>query len=67
VTRAQQEIIMTRQLSDAELDAVSGAMKWQRGTKNPDVIDARGGQIETWFGTFTLDVNGKISSYTPPK
>jgi hypothetical protein len=40
-------------------------MKWQRGVKNSDVIDARGGQIALWFGTFTLDINGKISSYTP--
>jgi len=55
----------TRDLSDAELDIVSGGMKWQRGTVNPDVIDARGGQIETPIGTFTLDVRGVISSFTP--
>lgn len=30
------------ELSTTELDAVSGGMKWTRGTKNDDVIDARG-------------------------
>lgn len=56
---------VARELSGAELESVSGGMKWERGVKNPDVIDARGGQIKTWFGTFTLDANGKISSFTP--
>ena len=56
-----------RTLSDVDLDVVSGGMKWERGHVSPNVIDARGGQIETWFGTFTLDIHGKISSYTPPK
>ena len=32
----------SRELNAAELDAVSGGMKWTRGTKNDDVIDARG-------------------------
>ena len=31
-----------RELNAAELDAASGGMKWTRGTKNDDVIDARG-------------------------
>ena len=56
-----------RKLSDAELDVVSGGMKWQRGTVNPDVVDARGGQIETPIGTFTLDVRGVISGFTVRK
>jgi hypothetical protein len=55
-----------RELSHDELDHVSGGMKWTPGTKNPDVIDTRGGQLETWFGTFTFDVKGKVSSYNPP-
>ncbi len=55
----------SRQLRSSEIDEVSGGMKWQRGVKNPDVIDARGGQITLWFGRFTLDINGKISSFTP--
>ncbi len=55
----------SRELSRDELDHVSGGMKCTPGTKNPDVIDARGGQIKTWIGTFTLDKDGKISSYTP--
>ncbi|PWB66322.1 MAG: hypothetical protein C3F17_01720 [Bradyrhizobiaceae bacterium] len=61
----QQPTAAPRQLSDAELDLVSGGMKWDRNHKSNDVIDARGGQVKTWFGTFTLDVNGKISSFTP--
>jgi bacteriocin-like protein len=56
----------SRELSDDELDHVSGGMKWDRGHKSPNVIDARGGQVETWFGTFTFDVHGKVSSYNPP-
>jgi hypothetical protein len=32
----------SRELNAAELDAVSGGMRWTRGTKNDDVIDARG-------------------------
>ena len=55
----------TLTLTDAQLDQVSGGMKWTPGTKNDDVIDARGGQVKLWFGTFTLDANGKVSSFTP--
>jgi hypothetical protein len=51
-----------RALSADELDHVSGGMKWQRGTANPDVIDARGGQWSALFFTLTFDVNGKVSS-----
>jgi hypothetical protein len=54
-----------RELSDADLDLVSGGMKWDRNHVSKDVIDARGGQIETPIGTFTLDVRGVISSFTP--
>jgi hypothetical protein len=53
------------ELTAAELEFVSGGMKWERNTANSDVIDARGGQIQTWFGTFTVDVHGKLSSFTP--
>jgi hypothetical protein len=52
----------TEQLSDAELDYLSGGMKWVRNTVNPDVIDARGGQFKVFGLTFTLDVNGNVSS-----
>ncbi len=31
-----------RELDTSELEAISGGMKWTRGTKNDDVIDARG-------------------------
>jgi hypothetical protein len=47
-----------------ELDAVSGGMKWQPGTKNDDVIDARGGQIKIFGFTITLDIKGNPSSIT---
>lgn len=53
-----------RELGDSELAGVSGGMKWTPGTSNPDVIDARGGQVKIMGFTFTLDVNGKISSIT---
>lgn len=60
-----QDTSETRELSDVELTRVFGGMKWERNTANSDVIDARGGQIQLWFGTFTLDVHGKISGFTP--
>jgi hypothetical protein len=53
-----------RELSAADVDLVSGGMKWDRNHVSKDVVDARGGQIETPIGTFTLDVNGVISSFT---
>jgi hypothetical protein len=31
-----------RELDTSELKAIPGGMKWTRGTKNDDVIDARG-------------------------
>ena len=53
-------------LSDDELDAISGGMKWDKNYVSSEVIDARGGYL-TWGGwTFTFDVNGKTSSVTPP-
>ena len=54
-----------RELTVAELEVVSGGMKWDRNHVSPNVIDARGGQVDTWFGTVTLDVNGKVSGITP--
>jgi hypothetical protein len=51
-----------RDLANDELEQVSGGMKWTRGTKNPDVIDARGGTIRMGAITFTLDINGDVSS-----
>ena len=55
-----------RELDNTALDAVSGGMKWTPGTKNDDVIDARGGQIKIFGFEITLDVNGKVSSVTRP-
>jgi hypothetical protein len=52
------------ELNVDELDAVSGGFRWQPGTKNPDVIDARGGQTKLPGLTFTRDINGNISSIT---
>ncbi len=54
-----------RPLTADETASVSGGMKWTRGTINPDVIDARGGSF-TFLGiTFTKDIKGNISSWTP--
>lgn len=57
-------------LSPEELDNVSGGFKTDPNydSKNDkNVIDARGGQLQ-WLGwTFTFDVNGKVSSSTPPR
>jgi hypothetical protein len=52
----------TRELDVTELNAVSGGMKWTPGTKNDDVIDARGGQIQILGFNITFDVKGNISS-----
>jgi hypothetical protein len=57
--------IESRELNAIELDAVNGGMKWTPGTKNPDVIDARGGQFSFFGITITLDVKGKLSSIGP--
>ena len=54
--------IENRELNTTELDAVSGGMKWTPGTKNDDVIDARGGQLQILGWTITLDIKGNISS-----
>ena len=56
----------TFELNTADLEAVSGGMKWTPGTKNDDVFDARGGQIKIFGFEITLDVNGKVSSVTRP-
>jgi len=50
------------ELDARELDAANGGMKWTPGTKNPDVIDARGGQFSSLGLTFTLDIKGNVSS-----
>lgn len=60
---------MQRQSHDHELnldrlDAVAGGMKWTPGTKNDDVIDARGGQIKIFGFTVTFDIKGNTSSIT---
>ena len=52
----------TRELNISELDAVNGGMKWTPGTKNPDVIDARGGQFSFLGLSMTFDVKGNLSS-----
>ena len=51
-------------LTDEERDRATSGMKWQSGTRNPGGIDARGGQIGVLGWTFTLDVNGTVSSAT---
>ncbi|MFZ0791099.1 MAG: hypothetical protein WAM94_15915 [Chromatiaceae bacterium] len=51
-----------RELSRDELRRVNGGMKWERGTPNADVIDARGGQTVILGLTLTFDINGNVSS-----
>ena len=55
------------ELSTSELDLANGGMKWNRNTVNPDVIDARGGQISLFGYSVTFDINGHISSFNTPK
>ena len=52
-------------LSAEELDHVSGGMKTDPNYVSKNVIDARGGQFNIGW-TFTVDVNGHVSSVTPP-
>ncbi|MDI1262457.1 MAG: hypothetical protein PS018_04275 [bacterium] len=54
----------THELNIEMLDAVAGGLKWQPGTRNDDVIDARGGQIKIFGFTVTLDIKGNPSSIT---
>jgi hypothetical protein len=53
------------ELDSSDLDAVSVGMKWTP-VKNDDVIDARGGQINIFGFSITLDVGGHISSVSRP-
>jgi hypothetical protein len=55
----------TATLSAEELDHVSGGMKWDHNYVSKNVIDARGGQFTIGW-TFTVDVNGHVSSVSPP-
>lgn len=50
------------ELNTVELDAVSGGFRWWP-TRNPDVIDARGGQITAAWFQATLDIKGNVSSF----
>jgi hypothetical protein len=54
----------SRSLASHEIDAVSGGMKWVRGTSNSDVIDARGGSFVILGWRFTRDLQGNPSSVT---
>jgi len=49
-------------LSAEELDHVSGGFKTDPNYVSKNVIDARGGQAQLLWWTFTFDVNGKVSS-----
>jgi hypothetical protein len=53
-----------RKLDIEEINVVSGGMKWTP-VNNPDVIDARGGQFTALGLTFTVDLEGNITSVTP--
>jgi hypothetical protein len=50
-----------RELSASEVSRVSGATKWERGTKNSDVVDARGGSISMLGWVVDFDINGNAS------
>ena len=56
-----------RDLGRTELEQVSGGMKWPRGYKSPNVIDARGGSIRIGGIIVTFDINGDVSSISGPK
>jgi len=58
---------MNTELDTTDLDLAVGGMKWNRNTENPDVIDARGGQISLFGYSVTFDINGHISSFNTPK
>jgi hypothetical protein len=64
MAHANTEAQPSRFLSSHEIDAVSGGMKWVRGTSNPDVIDARGGSFVIFGWRITKDSQGKVSSVT---
>ena len=51
-------------LMEISISSAEG-MKWTPGTKNADVVDARGGQAQVLFWNITFDVNGKVSSIKP--
>lgn len=52
------------ELSTDQLESVGGGMKWTRGHKSPNVVDARGGMITVVGWTFTFDIRGNVSSVT---
>ena len=51
-----------KSLNDEELQQITGGMKYDPNYVSANVIDARGGQLTIYGVTFTLDINGKISS-----
>ncbi|WP_439374726.1 hypothetical protein ACRQ5Q_26565 [Bradyrhizobium sp. PMVTL-01] len=54
-----------RELTDNDLLNVSAGMKVEDGTKNPDVIDARGGSMVIYGIRLTYDLNGHCTSIAP--
>jgi len=60
------DLEMSSDLTTAELSQVSGGMKWDRGTKNNDVVDARsidtsGGLYDVGGFSIAFDANGNFS------
>jgi len=53
------------ELNVEQLAIAAGGMKWDRNHVSPNVIDARGGQMQVLFWNVTFDINGKVSSITP--
>jgi hypothetical protein len=52
------------QLEIADLEAVSGGMKWDRNHVSKNVIDARGGSFTFLAWTMTYDLKGNVTSVT---
>jgi len=55
------DLEMSADLTGTELSQVRGGMKWERGTENEDVIDARGESYPVGAGIITFDANGHFS------
>jgi hypothetical protein len=49
-------------LAGNDPEQVSGGMKWPRGYKSGNVIDARGGSIRIGGIIVTFDIDGDVSS-----
>jgi hypothetical protein len=56
------DLTQASELTPAERSRVGGGFEYDPNYVSSDVIDARGGQFQFLGLTFTVDVNGNISS-----